>query len=305
MGGWPGGLPDPESEGVSTTPVSRTDPGPAPTAPGDDPGPMRRAELSEAEYLWDMAERLPAGLAERLGTAGARIGGGVVRVVRHDPTGGFWNRSIGLGITEPLGAEVADAVIGFARDGGAPVMTLQVPPAVEAAGAAEILTARGLQRGPAWVKFMGPLPDIPAATTDLRVGPVGAADVDAAAAVIVAGFGMSPGLMTEWCADQLRRPDWGAFAAWDGDRVVAAALLFIHGDTAHLVGAATLPEARGLGAQSALMRARVEEARRRGCRWVGTETGAETADAPNPSLHNMRRLGFTELYERHNWSWRP
>lgn len=82
-------------------------------------------------------------------------------------------------------------------------------------------------------------------------------------------------------------------------------MLFVRGDTGHLVGAATLAEARGRGAQSALMRVRVEEARRRGCRWIGTETGAESVDSPNPSLHNMRRLGFTELYERQNWIWRP
>lgn len=42
-----------------------------------------------------------------------------------------------------------------------------------------------------------------------------------------------------------------------------------------------------------------------GCRWIGTETGSESPYSPNPSLHNMRRLGFTELYARENWLWRP
>jgi hypothetical protein len=31
----------------------------------------------------------------------------------------------------------------------------------------------------------------------------------------------------------------------------------------------------------------------RGCRWLATETGSETPERPNPSLHNMRRKGLT------------
>ena len=275
------------------------------TTQAADATPMQRAEGSEAEYLWDMAERAPEDLGRRLGLAGLRVGGGVVRVAAHDPTGGFWNRCIGLGTTEPITDQVVEAVVAFSREHGAPAMLAQVAPGARPGDWREVLERQGLVRRSTWVKFMGPLPEIPAADTDLAVRPVSAAEAPAVADVIVAGFGMPPGLMTEWSLDQLTRPDWGAFAAWDGDRPVAGALLFAHGDTAHLVGAATLPEARGRGAQSALMRARVEDARRRGCRWIGTETGSETEDAPNPSLHNMRRLGFTELYVRENWLWRP
>ncbi|HEU4568313.1 MAG TPA: GNAT family N-acetyltransferase [Marmoricola sp.] len=268
------------------------------------PATMRRAELSEAAYLWDMAEGCEPGLAARLGLAGTRVGGAVVRVAANDPMGGFWNRCLGLGMTEPVTDEVLEEVIAFSAGHGAPTMTLQVAPEAEGARP-ELLQAHGLERGSTWVKFMGPLPDLPPVATDLRVDAVGPADVEEAATVVITGFEAPQGLMTEWCADQMRRPHWGAFAAWEGDRIVAAGMLFVHGDTAHLVGAATLPQARGRGAQSALMRARVEEARHRGCRWIGTETGAESPESPNPSLHNMRRLGFTELYERRNWVWKP
>lgn len=271
----------------------------------DDLTPLQRAERSEAEYLWDMADRAPEDLAARLGLAGIRVGGGVVRVAAHDPTGGFWNRCIGLGATEPITDDVVEAVTGFAREHAAPVLVVQVAPGARPEGWREVLQRHGLAGGATWVKFMGPLPDIPPVDTDLVVRPVTADDAPAVAEVIVAGFEMPAGLMTEWTLDQLTRPHWAAFAAWDGDLPVAGAMLFVHGDTAHLVGAATLPGARGRGAQSALMRARVEEARRRGCRWVGTETGAESPGSPNPSLHNMRRLGFTELYARENWLWRP
>lgn len=271
----------------------------------EDWSPMQRAELSEAEYLWDMAEGAPPDLARCLGLAGSRVAGGVVRVVANDPAGGFWNRCIGLGMTEPITDPVVEEVTAFSAAHGAPLMCMQVAPGAQPEGWQEVLAKNGLIGSARWVKFMGPLPDIPEVDTDLDVRPVTTQEAPAVAETIIAGFGMPPGLMTEWCVDQLTRPDWGAYAAWDGDRAVAGGMLFVNGDTAHLVGAATMPEARGRGAQSALMRARVEEARRRGCRWIGTETGAEGPGNPNPSLHNMRRLGFTELYERQNWVWRP
>ena len=75
-------------------------------------------------------------------------------------------------------------------------------------------------------------------------------------------------------------------------------------DAVQLFGAATLPEARNRGAQSALMAARVAEARDRGLRWVSTDTWAEHDAHPNPSQHNMVRAGLTEVHRRPNWVWR-
>jgi GNAT superfamily N-acetyltransferase len=86
--------------------------------------------------------------------------------------------------------------------------------------------------------------------------------------------------------------------------MISAANLFIANDVAVLGGAATLPDHRGRGGQSALMSARIAAAAAAGCEWFSTETGAESDDDPNPSLHNMRRLGFVELYERTNWIYR-
>ena len=273
----------------------------------DVPEATRRAELTEAAYLWEMAEGAAPGLQQELGMTGLRVGGGVVRVVANDPTGGFWNRSIGLGVTEPITGAALDEAIAFCVEHGAPLMVFQIAPGAQPVGFEEVLAERGIQASASWVKFMGPPPEIPRVETDLRIGPLDKSDeaqLQHAGEVMVASFGMPPG-MTSWCVDQLRRPDWGAFAAWDGDRIVSASLLYVRDGTGHLVGAGTLPEDRGRGAQSALMKVRVDEAVRRGCTWVGTETGAETPESPNPSLHNMRRLGFTEVYARTNYVWRP
>ena len=43
---------------------------------------------------------------------------------------------------------------------------------------------------------------------------------------------------------------------------------------------------------------RLMDARDLGCRMAITETGEDTPDDPNPSLHNMLRTGFQVAYLR-------
>ena len=94
------------------------------------------------------------------------------------------------------------------------------------------------------------------------------------------------------------------YGAWDGDALVAASGLFTSEGIGTLSGAATLPAHRGRGAQGAFMARRIADAAAAGTEWITAETGAETPEDPNPSLHNMRRIGLVELYERRNWIWR-
>jgi ribosomal protein S18 acetylase RimI-like enzyme len=156
------------------------------------------------------------------------------------------------------------------------------------------------------VKFAGPATPNASAHTDLRVDELDPADGEVFARTMCAGFGMPlDSSLPAWFAALPSRREAGftAYGAWDGDTLVAAATLFAANGIGTLSGAATLPEHRGRGAQSALMVRRIRDAAAQGCAWVTAETGAETPQAPNPSLHNMRRLGLTELYERRNWVW--
>jgi ribosomal protein S18 acetylase RimI-like enzyme len=71
-----------------------------------------------------------------------------------------------------------------------------------------------------------------------------------------------------------------------------------------IFGAATLPEGRNRGAQRALLDVRFREARDRGLRFASAETWLESEGNPNPSQHNLRRAGLTEVHTRPNWVWR-
>lgn len=267
---------------------------------------MRATELGEAEFMFQMFTQADDRSRSELGMTQRRLGAGEVTVMAKDPTGGFWSRVIGLGIDEPVTAEVVDEAIEFARANGAASLIFQIAP--EADGDWEpLLEMRGATPGSAWVKFAGAATPRPDVRTDLRVERLGAEHGEEFARVMGTGFGMPlDSALPGWFArvPRWREAGFTTYGAWDGDDLVATATLFVHGDIGTLSGAATLPSHRGRGAQGALMVHRINDAAAAGCAWITCETGAETPESPNPSLHNMRRMGLTELYERRNWVWR-
>lgn len=86
-----------------------------------------------------------------------------------------------------------------------------------------------------------------------------------------------------------------AFVASRNDQPLAAAAISLHTTGAVIGGAATLPAARGSGAQTALLahRLRVVET-------LGVPLAAATVASGTPSLRNLAHLGFT-IVERTAW----
>jgi GNAT superfamily N-acetyltransferase len=116
---------------------------------------------------------------------------------------------------------------------------------------------------------------------------------------------MPDGGLSEMAAASVGRPGWCPYGVWDDEQIVAGGTMYIREGTGQLFGGVTLPFARGRGAQSALLAARARAAHAAGCRWLVAETGVESTGTHNSSLHNMARMGFTSLYQRQNWIWRP
>lgn len=94
-------------------------------------------------------------------------------------------------------------------------------------------------------------------------------------------------------AERLRAPDVTFFAAWDGDRLAAVgALREIDRARGELKSMRAAPAYRGKGAGRAMLGHLLAEARRRGYRWVGLETGRAAAFADAQRLYAAN--GFTE-----------
>jgi hypothetical protein len=288
------------------------------TAPGDvlalEPHEqMALAETAEAEFMHAFEAGAPPEAQEALGMAQHRIAGGVALVMAADPTGGYWNKALGFGVTEPFTGEVAAEVLEAYRAGGSRVAVLQLAPGALPEDWADVCARWGIVASSVWVKLLRPAGlDAAPAATDLEVGEAGPEHADAWSRVFAAGFGMpqDPSLLAMFGAVTTPGTGFHPMAAWDGERLVAGANLHVAGPAAAFCGAATLTEARGRGAQSVFMQRRVELARSLGADWCSAETwreqpGHEDADFHhNPSLHNMRRAGFVDVYERTNWVWR-
>ena len=267
------------------------------------------AEQSEAETLYDVETSAPAATKAGLGMASIRVGGGVAVSVRDDPTG-YWSKALGFGFGEPVTAALIDEIGDFYRSQKTPMAVLQLAPSVLPGDWAGICAKANLSAAGSWVKLARDLSagqGRPPAQlgADLRTGRIEAGHAREMASVMLRAFGMPEQHLSGMLAAVVGRPGWRAHGIWAGTELASAALMRIHRNTAQCFGAATLPHARGKGAQSALLTARAEDARSAGCRWLIAETGVEAPGTHNSSLHNLLRNGFTVMYERQNWIWRP
>jgi GNAT superfamily N-acetyltransferase len=118
--------------------------------------------------------------------------------------------------------------------------------------------------------------------------------------VLLAGYRLTNPVDAEvsaFIAAEHRHPDMLSFFVIDSQGPIAAGAMSIHGDVAMLGGAATLPDRRGSGAQSRLLRHRLRVAAEKGC-----VTAVSTMVPDSASARNLRRAGF--VVSRRS-AWRP
>jgi GNAT superfamily N-acetyltransferase len=274
-------------------------------ATGPDPEWSDLAERTEALAMKRMMDQQPGETVERLGISAAALADGVHCVVARDPMWGYWNKALGF-CTTVSDDTVLEAVT-RARERQIPAFALQVQPRALPDDWAAVTDRHRLTEGTMFVKLFGP-PEPRAVETDLRIARLTADDAVAFTHVMSIGFGFeeTPESHALFDAPQYFEGDWAAYGAYDGDTLVAVARMCVvpETDAVALFGAATVPAGRNRGAQGALMDARIREARDRGVRFASAETWLESPGNPNPSQHNMRRAGLTEVHTRPNWVWR-
>jgi GNAT superfamily N-acetyltransferase len=274
--------------------------------------PVGLAEQTEIRAYADFATGAPASVWEALGIGSLHVGSALAMAIREDPSR-FFHRAGGFGADEPVTADVLERMCDFFREQGVPQGAFMIAPSLLPPDWAAIAAKHNITEGTGRFAKLGCDVDTAPAATDgvaaldagLRVGLVEPGDAHEWATVMMTTFGFTtPEAMIDMAASCVGRPDWRQYAVWEGERIVAVGSLFVNGDCADMFGGATLPEARGRGAQSALLTARARAAEAAGCRWLVAETGAEGPGEHNTSLHNMLRAGFEPLYERVTWVWR-
>jgi ribosomal protein S18 acetylase RimI-like enzyme len=278
--------------------TTRPEPGTAATEWSD------LAERTEALAMQRMMLQQAPATVELLGVSAPDLADGVHTVVVRDPMWGYWNKA--LGFCSPVDAATVDEAVSRARDQRVPAFAFQVQPRAVPDDWSAIARRHGLTEGTTFVKCFGPA-EPRGARTDLRISRLAADDAASFTQVLSVGFGFEETAEAHALFDgpQYFDGDWAAYGAYDGDVLVAAARMVVvpETDAVSLFGAATLPAGRNRGAQGALLDARLREARDRGIRYASAETWLESEATPNPSQHNLRRAGLTEVHTRPNWVW--
>jgi ribosomal protein S18 acetylase RimI-like enzyme len=263
------------------------------------------AELTEAMALRRLLEDQTEDVRGQLGMSTHVAGDGVHTVVVHDPMWSYWNKA--LGFRRPVEDDTVAGVVDRAQRLGVGAFGFQLQPRVVPHDWPEIIRRHHLTPGTVFVKCFGPA-EPRTVVTDLRISRLGPEHAAEFVRIMGAGFGfdITPDAQAMFDGPQFFAGDWATYGAWDGDALVGVARMLAVAETSSvaLFGAATLPEGRNRGAQSALLDARIREARDRGLRYASAETWLESAENRNPSQHNMRRAGLAEVHIRPNWVWR-
>ena len=270
------------------------------TPPPGVPDDYALARLCLGAEIASMRERTadaPAALVAELGLRCEPVAGGTAFIAARFPHPTV-NRVTGFGLDRPLDEAGLDRAIALYPHR---VYSIQPSPLAEQPRLAGWLAARGFAvdfHWLIWAREAQPPPDEPATGLELRrLGPEHAAEF---AALVCTSYA-TPARLAPLHAAGVGRPRWHHWGAFEGDRLVAAGILYVHGEVGRLFTAGTLPSHRGRGAQGALLIRRMREAHALGCRWLTAETADDLPDRPNPSVHNLRRLGWRLLHRRPAW----
>ena len=264
-------------------------------------------------------ERVEAGLIEDAATAARRrlgsdrvflqpVGGGIAA---HVESGSPCNKLTGLGFEGVPDSDALDAIEReFARRGAAvqvEISTLAVPEV------ARHFTVRGYELvgfenvlGLALTSLDVAERDPAATAPSIEVKPAGPELNTTWLDTVATGF-LHPdtfdgppsheeferAALERIFIDTIAAPSFERFLAWRNGQVAGGGSLRIVDGVAQLCGAATIPEHRRHGVQSALLRHRLTAAALRGC-----DIAVVTTQPGSKSQQNVQRSGFTLLYAR-------
>lgn len=216
---------------------------------------------------------------------------------------GMYNRVFALGVGKPTTEEEVEHVVNLYRRANLPFL-VRLSPDAQPSALLHWLEARGVLFDQARnsARFYSQPRSPICLTSPFSIQVV--ESVEAADFARIACLDHHPTLQT-WLLATIGRPGWHHYLAFDAEVPIATGVLYVQERIGWLGWAVTLPDHRRKGVHQALLVHRLNEAMRMGCTLVSAETRGETKDAPNPSYHNLQRLGFQLAYLRLHYSFDP
>ena len=207
------------------------------------------------------------------------------------------SRTVGLGMRRPIEPGHLRQVHEFYAARGSPAQFDLCPLADESlwdAAAREGYHIKEFEN--VWMRPVGEPLQLEREARGVRVLEIGPEDAGLWADVVDRGFneGRMPASMTERIGLILPYvANTRCFLAYAGESPAGGGALSVHGSTAALFSAATLPEFRRSGVQSALLEARLAAAAASGCDLAQVHTAPGSA-----SQRNVERFGFRLAYTK-------
>ena len=261
----------------------------------DEVAALESAEMAAA-VSW--TEAAPGAIADGLGIGHRPLRSGLaLKATGVDIL--MYNRIVGFGVGTPATAADLDDAVAWFRAAGAPRMMLNLAP-VAAPDPRPWLEARGFTLHNHWIRLWRDASAPVEAPEDPRVRPIGREHAEIFSRTDVEAFD-HPAALIPWFAGTVGREGWRHWGAFEGESPVGFGALHVRGDLGWFGFGSTQAAHRRKGIQSAIIAARIRAAAQLGCRLLSVETADDTPEKPNPSTHNLVRMGFRVAYRRPNW----
>ena len=238
-------------------------------------------------------------IAEEFGMRIESVGGAdLLMMTRADVS--MFNRIAGIGVEMPATEGQLNEALRRFRDAHVARFFVDVSPASRPIALTDWITSRGLAIENNWVKLTREVEPVPTARTSARIEEIGREHALEFGKIVQQVFEL-PERLSAWADSMVGRPRRRHFMAFDGDKPIATASIYIEKEWASFGYAAVIPQARGRGVQAALIAARIKAARESGCKWLSIDANEETLEKPSYSLRNAKKMGFEVAYMRPNY----
>jgi len=264
---------------------------------------FRSIASCEINAWQDMYNAAGWDLSDQFGIKVFSMGSACVSLARNIDILGF-NRVIGLGLFQTASEQMVDDIISKYKTAGIKRFFIQIHPEAAPPKLKEWFESRKIHHYNNWVKLYRGVEDPPDTETELEIREVQDKDeVDRFGEIITLSFDW-PAEMRQWFENLVGRKCWKTYLAFDGDKAVAAASMYVKDDCGWLSFASTLPDYRGKGAQTALIARRIRDAAELGCKVITVETAEDSEEKRSQSLQNIQKMGFEVAFVRPNFLWK-
>jgi GNAT superfamily N-acetyltransferase len=260
---------------------------------------MKEFELLESEVWRDFYDSAPASLKELCGIKVFSVGGVHANIASKIDILAF-NRVVGLGIKEPIDERIIDIILNKIETEKVKRFFIQIHPEVYSDEIRKLLVSKNFYHYNNWVRLVRDNSPAQKVKTKLEIREIKKNESKIFADIVIIAFDW-PNELNELIAASIERKNWYHYIGFENNVPVATTAFYLSGEYAWFDFAATHPECRGKGGQSALLARRIEDCRKLGVKVIIIETAEQTADKESPSYRNVLRAGFKVAYKRPNY----